>query len=310
MHEDCLYVIFSSDDNYAPYMGTAIYSLVDCNRDFEHIVIYIIDNDIKVDNRVKLNDMVKDIKNVELIWIPFMEYRDKLKLNMMWNISVSAYARLFIAEMIPITVSRIIYMDCDMIVCNSLRELWKTDLSGKIVGVVQDTVGNKPKEELGLSVTEKYFNSGLLLIDLDAWRKDEIGRKCFELLEEYGGKVCHHDQGVLNKILNNKKYILPMKYNTITIHYIFNMRQIRKYYNETAEFYLSEEIENAKKNPVILHFTPSFTSRPWVKGCKHPLKKKFWEALEKTPWLEMKCQKNKTKWYVRIIEWRYRVLPY
>ena len=310
MDKDCLHVVFSSDDNYAPYLGAAIYSLLYCNSDFEHIRVFIIDNEIREENRRKLSSIVEKTTNTEVIWISFEKYREKLKLNLMWNISISAYARLFIAEMVPESVKRIIYLDCDMIVCQSLKELWDTDLNGKIIGVVQDTVGSRAKEQLNLSLNERYFNSGMLLIDLDAWRKHNIGMECLHFLEMYNGQVYHHDQGVLNGVLCNEKCILPMRYNTITIHYFFNLRQIRKYYNETAEFYSLEEIETAKREPVIIHFTPSFTSRPWIKGCIHPLRQRYWDAIEHTPWRGMKSLKNREKWYVRLIGWRYRVLPY
>lgn len=310
MDKDCLNVVFSSDDNYAPYLGAAIYSLICCNSDFGHIKVFIIDNEIREENRRKLSTIVNKTSNTEIIWIPFEKYRKKLKLNLMWNISISSYARLFIAEMVPESVNRIIYMDCDMIVCQSLKELWDTDLNGKIIGAVQDTVGARAKEQLNLPISEKYFNAGMLLVDLDAWRKRNIGAECLNFLEMNNGQVYHHDQGVLNGVLCNEKYILPMKYNTITIHYFFNIRQIRKYYNETAKFYSLEEIENAKREPVIIHFTPSFTSRPWIKGCRHPLKQRYWDAVDYTPWRGTKPLKNQEKWYVRLIDWRYRVLPY
>ena len=205
MDKDCLNVVFSSDDNYAPHLGAAIYSLICCNSGFEHIMVYIIDNEIREENRKKLSAIVNIASNAEIIWIPFEKYREKLKLNLMWNISISSYARLFIAEMVPESVKRIIYLDCDMIVCQSLKELWDTDLNGKTIGVVQDTVGCRAKEQLSLSMNERYFNAGLLLIDLDAWRKHGIGAKCLHFLEAYNGQVYHHDQGVLNGVLCNEK---------------------------------------------------------------------------------------------------------
>ena len=310
MNKDYINVVFSSDDNYAPYLGAAIYSLLCYNSDFEHVAVFVIDNKIRKENKKKISAIVNNASNSEIIWIPFEKYREKLKLDLIWNISISSYARLFISEMVPKSVERIVYMDCDMIVCQSLRELWNTDLNGKIIGAVQDTVGTNAKEQVDLSASEKYFNAGMLLVDLDAWRERNIGAECLTFLERHNGQVYHHDQGVLNGVLCNEKYILPMRYNTITIHYFFNMRQIRKFYSETADFYSVEEIEKAKKNPVIIHFTPSFTSRPWVKGCRHPLKKRFWDAVDHTPWKGMVPLKNQEKWYVRLINWRYRVLPY
>lgn len=309
---DCsiMNVLYSSDDNYAQHMGASIRSLLEVNKDFDNIDIYIVDNQISMDNKSKLEQIAKEFEGTKIIWIPFTKYEEKLKLNMQWKISISAYGRLFIDEMLPKEVKRVLYLDCDTIVCDSLKELWQTNLKGNIVGGVQDTVGKRAKEKLGISDVDKYFNSGVLLVDLEAWRKKKIGEKCLGLIDKYEGAVYHHDQGVLNSVLKEEKYILPMRYNTITVHYFFNMNQIRKYYHENASFYSETEIAEAKEKPAILHFTPSFTSRPWIKGCKHPWREKYWNALRKTCWKNEKLQKNTTKWYIRLIEWRYRVLPY
>lgn len=310
MNDSEINVIYSSDNNYAQHMGVSIWSLVEQNQDFKIINIYIIDNHISMNNKAKIEQIVKAFSGVKIVWIPFKKYEEKLKLDMPWSISISAYARLFIEQMLPETMNRVIYLDCDTVICDSLHQLWQFNLNGKTVGVVQDTVGATAKEKLGISNEDKYFNSGMLLIDLDAWRAKQISKKCLELIENYNGNVCHHDQGVLNGVFKEDKCFLPMRYNTITVHYFFNLYQIRKYYEEYAPFYSEQEIEEAKRAPAILHFTPSFTSRPWIKGCQHPLRQKYWDVLKKTPWSEAKPQKNTAKWHVRLLEWRYRVLPF
>lgn len=121
--KDELNILYSSDDNYAQHMGISIYSLLEHNRSFSHIQIFIIDNEISENNKNKLCDMINEFQNVNVIFIPFQEWKDKLQLNMSWNISVSSYARLFVAEMLPKTVDRVLYMDCDMIICASLEKL-------------------------------------------------------------------------------------------------------------------------------------------------------------------------------------------
>lgn len=70
---------------------------------------------------------------------------------------------------------------------------------------------------------------------------------------------------------------LPIKDNLMTIHYMLSREKLLNYFHEEAGFYPQEEIEAAKKAPVILHYTPSFTSRPWCRDCRHPLKALYWE---------------------------------
>lgn len=158
--------------------------------------------------------------------------------------------------------------------------------------------------------SEKYFNAGLLLIDLDKWRKINAEQGCLTFIAQHQGRVTHHDQGVLNGLFHQDVSILPLKYNVMTIHYIMSRAKILKYFGEESPFYSEEEIAQAKTHPVVLHYTPSFTSRPWVKTCRHPLKSLYWDAVGKTPWAGAQPIRDTSKWYVRLIDWRYRMLPF
>lgn len=305
-----LRVLFSSDDNYAQHLGAAVYSLAAHNGAFEEIQIYVIDNDISAENRKKLETVSNQFPNSKIMWLPFAAWKAKLNLNMAWNISLSAYARLFLAEILPNDVDQILYMDCDMIVCDSLMTLWNVDLQGKILGAVQDDIGDSTKLAVGLSPQEPYFNSGLLLVNLAEWRAQNIGEACLDFINKHEGNVIHHDQGVLNGVLKDKWYRLPVECNLMTIHYVFNLDQINRYYEDHAVFYTAAELKHAKQNPVVLHYTPSFTPRPWVRGCAHPHARKYWDALQNTPWTGATPEADHDKWYVKLINWRYRNLPF
>ena len=309
MSRDELNVLFSSDNHYAQHLGAAMQSLLENNPDFTVIRIYIIDNQISDLSKEKLCDIARKFSNGAIFWIPFEKWKSQLQLNMTWSISISSYARLFVAEMIPDEIDRILYLDCDMIVCDSLQNLWNTELRDCILGAVQDSIGDRTKNAVGLLPEEPYFNAGILLIDLAKWRNLDIGTKCVHFIAEKNGSVVHHDQGVLNGVLKNQWFRLPLCDNLMTIHFIFNRRRVMNYFGEHSEFYSENEIMDAKEYPVIIHYTPSFTSRPWCKDCKHPWRALYWENLNQTPWKGAKPEKSKDKWYVRLINWRYRNLP-
>ena len=203
-------VLYSSDDNYAQHMGVSIYSLLRHNAEFENIRLYVIDNDISPENRDKLREMVSRFSNAEIMFLPFLEWKEKLRLNMSWDISISSYARLFVGEMLPETVDRVLYADCDMIVCEPLRELWNTPLDGKVLAAVQDGISADTKAAVGLQAGMRYFNAGLLLIDLAEWRARKMGERCMSFIEGHGGNVVHHDQGVLNGVLMGDYVNLPI----------------------------------------------------------------------------------------------------
>lgn len=307
MNKKELNVVYSSDDNYAQHMGVSIYSLLKKNNWCECVNIYIIDNEISKRNRERLRLLISEYPNTTLHFIPFYEWRNKLRLDMSWNISVSSYGRLFLADMLPDTMERILYLDCDMIVCSSLEWLWGIRLNTNVLAAVQDSVNTQTKQAVGLDEKEMYFNAGMLLINLNTWRKKQIENKCLSFIDQHKGRVLHHDQGVLNGVLKGKFYKLPVEYNLMTIHYMVSRKKLLNYFQDKATFYSDKEIREAKVHPVILHYTPSFTTRPWVRGCKHPYRGLYWEYLKETPWSETRLIKDTRKWYMKLIDWMYRI---
>lgn len=303
-------VLFSSDNNYAQHLGVAVCSLLHHNKWCEQIVIYVIDNQIETNNKRKLEDIVMSFENSEMRWIPFDEWKKRLNLSMPWPISISSYARLFLGSMLPLNVEKVLYLDCDMLVNGSLCDLWKFDMDNDILAAVQDSVPDKVKSAVGVFPIKPYFNAGLLLIDLCKWRDFDIERQCVDYINDKKGNVLHHDQGILNHVLQDHWRRLPLKYNLMTINYIFSRKRILDYYGEHSSFYDLEEFESAQKNPVIIHYTPSFTSHPWEENCAHPLRQMYWDFLEKTPWREAKIMPNSQSWKVKLINWRYRNIPF
>lgn len=304
-----MHIVYSCDDNYTQHMGASIYSLLVHNTDAA-IVVYVINNGISLSGKEKIEQVIKQFPLSKIQWIDFSKWNDKLKLNMQWPISLSSYGRLFIGSMLPENVVRCLYLDCDMIICDHIDELWNWNMHGCTVAAVQDTVSCETKKNVGVRFSEKYFNAGLLLIDLNKWRKINAEQGCLAFIEQRDGSVTHHDQGTLNGVFHQDVAILPLKYNVMTIHYIMSCAEILMYFHEESQFYSAEEIAQAKAHPTILHYTPSFTSRPWVKTCRHPLKELYWNAVERTPWYDAKPIKDTRKLYVRLIDWRYRNLPF
>ena len=213
-------ILFSSDDNYARHMGVAMISILRHNREVEGIHFYVINNQITLSNIEKLEGVINDFDNAEISFIPFACIEKQLNLNLSWPISLSSYARLFVGEVLPVEVERVLYLDCDVVVNGPLFDLWNTNLYGKCIGAIQDTIPSRTKASVGLSSKHPYFNAGVLLIDLKQWREYNIGKKCLNFIDSYSGRVTHHDQGVLNGVLDGQWKRLSLKYNLMTVHYM------------------------------------------------------------------------------------------
>lgn len=299
-------ILFSSDDNYARHLGVAIYSLMIHNQKAKKLNFFVVDNHISEDNLSKLKLVVDGFGNSTINFISFDSFARELILDMPWPISLSAYARLFAAEMLPDEIDRVLYLDCDMVINHDLAELWNIDLQGKCIGAVQDQVRPSIKDSVGLQSKDRYFNSGLLLVDLRQWRNQNIGKQALEFIRIHEGRITHHDQGVLNGILHDAWLRLPLRYNVMTIHYLMTQSRIVHYFEDFSDFYTHEEIIEAKYCPIVVHFTPSFTSRPWEQNCSHPLRVLYHIFISITPWKSCPLDKEMIPWYSRIINWRYR----
>ena len=110
-----------------------------------------------------------------------------------------------------------------------------------------------------MDVADTYYNSGVMLIDLDQWRRTNAKSKFESVIKRHSGKVPYVDQGVLNEAYKDQILCLPAKYNVYTEYYDFTYDEVNQY-RADRNVYSKEEIEEAKCDPVVVHFVSSFLS--------------------------------------------------
>lgn len=297
-----LHIAFSSDNNYAIHLGVAIKSLLETNTNFDEIYIHVLDNKISKENKEKLKEIVSD-----KAYLFFYELSDLLltlekTYKIPQTISISSYARLFLSEILDKEISKIIYADCDAIFMKPLEHLWRAGIENFSLAGVLDHVGVDNKLKIGLEKDSSYINAGFLLINLEKWRQTSAQQKMISFIESQNGNVIHHDQGVINACFKDDMMILAPNYNVMTSYYDFkNAEEIKDFYS-VNNYYTKEQIEEAKNDPIYLHFTPSFSKRPWVEGAKHPLKEKYVEYLMKTPFKTTILEKDSRPIKIKLLE--------
>ncbi len=266
-------LIMASDDNYAGVMAASINSIAQNNS--EAMKIYIIDDGISNFNKKKIFEIISRYNNLDIQFIDFGVYGKKIKKLVKTTnppLPLITFARLFISEMI--SDDMVLYVDCDTICCGDISEFWNTDMSGKMIAGVWDTVDEKVKAYIGLNKNDRYINAGIILIDLKKWRENDCTSKAIDYINKKGGSVMHNDQGVINALFRNDIKIIEPKYNAMTPVFLISPSKILKYFN-LEEYYSYEEILEAKRNPIFIHFVRFTTSRPWEEKCCHPLKNEF-----------------------------------
>lgn len=208
-------VFFATDDNYVPFLAVAIKSLLE-NASQEYFYnIHILTDGLTNESITKLR---KNMSSNSRLIIDTMnacieDIESNLNASLRDYYTISIFYRLFIAKLYP-EYHKAIYLDCDLVVIGDISKLYNTDTEGNIFGVVVDDViaSNLQFREyarLGVGVDDKkYFNSGMLLMDLDKYREEDILNKFLHLLLTYNFETAAPDQDYLNVLCKDKvKYL-------------------------------------------------------------------------------------------------------
>lgn len=281
--QDTFCVAYGSDDNYAKFLGTSMLSLFEKNTDFARIAVYVLDCGISPENRQNLTGIAEKWQR-EIHFIDMQEAIKGLNLNLgAHKIAVASYARLFLASLLPEEFDRVLYVDCDTLVLDSLRPLWETEFGDALIAGAQDVVDSYFLSVIRLDKSIKYINAGVLLINLAGWRAEKMQEKFLQIIASFGGNVPHHDQGTINAACGARRVVVPVRYNFTTSLFSFSARTIRRIYF-LEDYYTQAELDAATKQPAIVHFTTGLLGRPWEQGSTHPYRQAFRDAMARTPW--------------------------
>ncbi len=305
-------VLYQSDNNYAPYMGVSVCSLFENNKEADKINVFIIDDGIDDYNKEKLRQLgaaySRDIsfltgevllEDAELV--KTFEYT-KFRKN------THSYFKMFIDRLLPGFNERIIYIDCDTVVEGDITELMTVDMGGRAIGMVQDSLITSAKTSVGLKDDERYYNSGVILIDMEGWRKAECSDRIFRHIRDVRtyGTV---DQDVLNVELRDEIMTLPVRYNLQPVHMDYSYKQYISVYRHKEPYYTGSEIKEALDDPGILHFLRYIGESPWHESNVHPDTPYFDKYLALSPWKDMVKKPSGRGGVFKIEKMMYKILP-
>lgn len=283
-------VVCAADDNYAMSLAVTVRSALVNLKSQRKILLFIIDGGIKNHNKRKI---IKSLSSENCViqfipkpssWLELIELNNLgINYDKLHSISSSlaTYYRLFISELLPKTFDKVIYLDCDLVVIGNLEELWKTDLAENYILAAPDFIVRHilPPAELpnykkiGISRT-KYFNAGVLVINLKKWRDDKIAIKSIKYLNHNNEYIRFHDQDVLNALLVDKWGELNPRWNV--------MSSIKAVYPSWENSPFPEEVyKTLICQPYIIHYLTE--KKPWT-SRQIPLKEYFFEYVDMTVW--------------------------
>jgi lipopolysaccharide biosynthesis glycosyltransferase len=284
--DESIVVACTADRAYAVPLAAMLHSALVGLRHGWAISAHVIDAGLSATDRERLADLAESHGAV-LHWHQPAE-TTVAALPAWGRMTSTTYHRLLLPRLLPEEVTRAIWLDCDLLVTADLVGLWETDLGGFHLRAVRDSVvpfvssryGIRRWRELGLSRDDPYFNAGVMLVDVDRWREDDIGTLVASYFRQVPD-VMFWDQEGLNAVLSRRWGALDPRWNRMTVGG-------------------RRHSEDAHTEPWIVHF--SGTLKPWrLPEPSTGLRSLFYHHVDQTPWAGWRPRRAPTSialgWY-------------
>ena len=263
-------IAIAFNHKYTKYAYVLLTSLFENNRDTQ-IEVYILHHDLTAQDKKLLLELAEVyVQKIDFKEVNLEGYKEVLPTTEAW--SVEMYYRLLIGEILPEAAERVLYLDVDMIVNCNLKELYEIDLQGNELAVADDPMiqGNysRVQEKLFSDIEPevRYFNSGMLLMDLNRIRKNHCFKGYLKFAEEQNYELTNPDQDILNAL------------HCGTVLFVNN--HIWNVFSQCAAME-GKDYTDIKQNGGIIHFAGR---KPWnSNGMHYGIEKLWWDYAKLTP---------------------------
>lgn len=295
-----------TDDNAAMQLSVTLKSLLINKKENERIHIYYVETGLTCKHKEYIAQMVTNC-NCEITFIEApQEYLDIVKEA---RIKI-VYCYCFLHEILPNTLDKVLMIESDMIVLDSVSNLYSINIDDYCLAAIDDMQSKWYKEKIGINSKSLYFNSGVMLLNLERIRKKKITEKTKEVLKS-GNYLCSFDvQDELNYLYEGEVKSIPPKYNFTSSFVPYNYSDMQKY-RIPSTMCSEEEYMEAREMPTIVHFTRSqlIQPKPWFKPCNHPYKDEWIKYRNMTILRDEPLKSANMTLKRRVINICYRYLP-
>lgn len=254
-NKDILRILVTLDQNYLPQLRVLLTSIA-INNPNENVEVYLIHSDIPSDELKKLDGKCRSLG--------FTLFPVMIDSTIFSGAPVTKrypsemYYRLLAPHLLPENLDRILYLDPDILVINPLRPLWETDMQGKVFAAashkgITDIANNVNRIRLGTE--SDYYNSGVLLMDLKAGRKEIIPQDIFSYVSKHEATLLLPDQDVLNAMYSE---------NVLAVDDAIWNYDARNYNRYLLRSSGKTDIDWIVANTAIIHFCGR--AKPWKPG--------------------------------------------
>lgn len=296
-------IIMASDNRYVPYLSVTLASILAHTKKTKNYDIIILENNISKHNKEILLSQTNGLKNVSLRFYNLCNEIKQCKFNVVSYYSAAIYFRIFMPYIMP-DYDKAIYLDCDLVLNKDIDILFDYPIENNLVGAVRDigmilhyyTSGKEyiPKsyftKYLSAIKPSNYFNSGVLVMNLKAFRNEIKLDDMIKIVNEKGLKF--PDQDGLNIICANRVCFLPFNWNCIPQN--TGNRTLENLRAELPSELFIKYI-SGRDNPFIIHY--AMREKPWLYSTNidYCLFVFFWKYAVKSPFWDDIIFNNKSK---------------
>lgn len=262
------HIAFCIDDAWCMPAGVLIKSILHYNSEQE-FTFHIISKNISEESKEMLQSVLpSDCTDKILYYKVDADSFKNLRINRQDHVTLETYYRFLIPELLPLSVEKVLYMDCDILCSGNLQPLFDMDITQYSCAMGIDTRNNEPEVFKRLSYSSEYGYrcAGVLLFNLSYWRKNCSAQKCVEYLSENPDVCIWHDQDAINKILHDSIKNFNPRYDVLpgffTVYDYLENKITDKNKNKLfVKKELWQELFDAVENPVLIHFGGKI--KPW-----------------------------------------------
>lgn len=293
------------DSAYAPHAAVLLQTLA-ASRGYEHIEVHLLGGeDLDEATAAKLARYAGDLG------LGFRRHRvpEADGFPQVGSYAQAVWSRLYLPQLLP-QLDRILYLDVDIVVLQSLEPLLATDLGDAWMGVVAHT-GAGVAAQLGHLpelARHPYFNSGVLLMDLARLREIDLLGRARACAQAQAARLAWPDQDVLNLVCAGHVRYLHPRWNALADLWLEPPPR------HPVAGYTPEQLDYARASPAVLHFDGSVDVKPWHYRSLHPHRELYRLARGQTPWplpqLEGASLKNALlrrlprHWQYQLVRWK------
>jgi len=265
-----LHIAFGIDANFAIGMGVCMTSII-LNNQNERINFHVFTDGINQEDIERLKLLTK-YENVKItIYYINKEVFKKFPTSVGWSYAI--YYRFIMGKVLYGHVNKVLYLDADVLCIGSLKELIEINMEKYVIIGICDFLENFQTRMQELSIKNgKYFNSGVMYIDVNRWFEEKISERAMQLLIKDPQKYKSFDQDVLNVLLDGKVYFADKKWD-----YMYDTMRMT---------------HQLPKHIRLIHLTGD---KPWQSWTQHHfLAKQYNEYIHKSPWGDTELQQPRS----------------